>query len=471
MVTYKKTRTRRHNPLFDYKAFVSKRKKYKTLLAAYLANPRDEVSKDALKELLSPYTDAFSLLKYSTPFSVRALIKGFSNALGLDEEVDLEKSIIANNLARELLGIDFTKTDLEIYIDWFVDQTINMYGLVKSPDELSKALNEFVEEYNDCCPNEKLMFEFENPSENEYKFRSNLKMALLKHARSEHKHPFEMCANHDDKLRFIDERVKEPIVITTKLGFLGALAVFFFRDHLDDETSAFNLNEFVSVERCFTDDQDIRDRDLDESLSTLNKHLHHRRCPFWLSAFVESIDFFNVGIHFTKETFESGVTPTNLRTKLADYTQGSVATFGKNIPTVTKESSSKALIHFWHIEIVEQQTHYETETLEHYGNNMFFIFTNAILNFYKPLDKDHESACLLQDVVEVIPFYAEINDDDPKAYFGLSPDGTMALFEVDFTDWIPEYTHFGNFVYIALCEYLRGPDYRIEHNINQTINP
>ena len=462
MVVYKKTRSRRENPRFDYKAFTTHRQAYLVLLAQYFASPRSRLIKEELLSLVSPYSDAFSLLKHSTPLYVDVLANSFLTNVSQDLGLELGDPKDAQRLARHILGVG-TQVDTAIYVDWVVEQTIHLYGLVKTTTDFSNQLNKLVAAYNRQTPSSPFRFVFEASITNPIAFKTDLTRALLTDLKRR---------TQKTRVLFYYEMKysRNPIIIETKLGFLSLLVIYFLAKHLDESTSLDRLSPFLTVKQADpTSAANIQK--LEDVAHPLRYLLTIERTPFWFSASTERIDFFDVGVHYTEALFQEGVTPSNLKTKLVDYTQAPVSTFHRPFPTTTRAESKKALIHCWRLSYLKDHPLGKQTT---YGGNLIFVFTNALLTFFKVTDGDTQSACLLQDVIETIPFYVEKNRQEPKksvAYFGLSVDGTTPLFDVDFRSWEPTTMQVGYFVYLALCEYLASPEYRIEHTINQTINP
>jgi len=108
-----------------------------------------------------------------------------------------------------------------------------------------------------------------------------------------------------------------------------------------------------------------------------------------------------------------------------------------------------------------------------YGKNIIYIFTNGLVSFYKFGDADLQSVALLNQIVETLPIYAHdtisIYKEGVYAYFGLSEEGDLPLYDVDFTAWEYEKTPFESFVLDSILTYLASSEYSPYHNINQTI--
>lgn len=450
----------RKNPLFDYKAFASEREEFLDLLYTYF----EDVEEDAIeqiKSLLSPYSDAFSLLRYSTPFYFEVLVDSFSKIME-DEFSKYADHDDSSTLAGAILDIDHN--DLEsVYAGWLADQTIHLYKIVNDKDSFTTTLNLLVERYNKQKGTEAISFTFPEHILDADKFKEEMVDCLL-------------CEERDDSTFDFDMDLGDLFKIDTDSGFLGVLCAYFLASQISSVTSKNISNALFFVRQC-THQNSSADFILNSDMKMLIDFFDLNKTPFWVSSIVEIIDFFNVGVHYTQLMFEDGVTPTNLRTKLVDYTQGAFVTHGRDLPTVTKAESQRALIYCWRIEHLKDD-HYSKKDkyADHpsaYGDNFIFIFTNAILTFVKVGDWDTQSVCLLQDVVETIPFYAKERYDieDCFAYFGLSEDGERPLFEVDLTDWSRKKENFAYYVYEVLCQYLCSTKYKPEHNINQTISP
>lgn len=463
----------RKNPLFDYKAFKAKRTKFVELLAEYFEDTEDE-TREAIKSMLSPYKDAFSLLKHSTPFYLMVLADSFERIIR-DEysaNVDYENAI---KLAEFILDVDYDNR-VELYAEWLADQTIHLYQvtnfshflfLKSRKEKLVRALNSVVQRYNEQKGNEAIRFRFPEEIVDADKFKEEMIDGLL-------------CEERDgEHLSFYMEMglmTQTKYKITTEEGFLGIFCAYFLSSQIKLAYLSGSANElyYITLEN-FPYEPNICT--LTDNIGIIEDYFELDKVPFWVSSVVERIDFFNVGVHYTNQMFEMGVTPLNLKTKLADYTQGAFVTHGRALPTVTKAKSQRALIYCWRIEHLKKHAYAKKDKFadlpSSYGDNFIFLFTNTILTFLKVGDSDTQSVCLLQDVVETIPFYAkeEYKKEDCFAYFGLSVDGEKPLFEVDLKEWDRKKESFTYFVYEMLCAYLESPEYKIEHNINQTISP
>lgn len=441
---------KRKNPMFNYKEFKAKRERLAELLISYFETPTDE-GRVAIKELLVQGRDAIELLKYGTPFHLDVLRDSFVNIYEEATSKDIVQPKLALDLARDILACDEDK-DVR-YVKWFVDSIVDCYRLQKD-NKIASVLNvlETIDKnFNFVFPNRVIHID---------EFKKELSDAIYKSISST-----KGTVSHFF-FSFYTHQGEHAIECETEYGFLGVAYCYLFLSILNslyendldvDFRPLFKITDFGKT---------------DDTKGVFVGDLPHytfdsKKTPFWISSLIDEIDFFNINIHFTNFDFTKRITPTNLATKLTDYTESALFTYLRDYPTVTKRESRRALVYGWHKDHIrthsKARSSFGIRDIDIYGPNIFYLFSNATISFYKMTDSEIQTVVLLQDVVDVIPCFI----GDEYAYFGLSADKKEPLFKIKCSSRDAE-TPIVTYVLDEICKFLESSEYRIEDNINQT---
>lgn len=438
----------RRNPLFDYTAFKEKRNQYVQYVTEYIEEDQDEDVARKLANLLQECQPTLDFLTYATPFAVEVLADCFLKTSS-DSSHNYEEAVM---LAEYILKVSHEEQTR--VIEWFADQISDLYSYQMN---IQDFLNRLVNEYNRQVTDE-YRFEFAFPS-TAVEF-GDLKDDFIENV-------YRSMGSGESELGLNLGGVR----FSTENGFLGMLSCYFFKGYYLDDDARHKLQGALLyvVDKANDSDQHLG------LFTDLGDEINLPR-PFWMSSCVTNVDFFTIGTHFTSTTFEDSVTPLNLRTKLVDYRRAHFATHGRDLPTTNREESSRALVFCWAAEDLAEYRYLKFDKHREpssYGKNIIYMFTNGLVSFYKFGDADLQSVALLNQIVETLPIYAHdtisMYKDDVYAYFGLSEERDMPLYEVDFRDWKHEKTPFESFILDSILKYLASSEYSPNHNINQTI--
>lgn len=450
------------NPLFDYKAFASKKTRLSELLEEYAEDCDDDVETEICAHL-SPCKDALNLAAFMSPFYVEFLADEFDTEI---RDYDTS-SILAHAVCKKFVE-NYEEDATERTTTWVVNATAQIYDACTDIIGVGDIFNKICAFYNaNRGKAPKFSFKFPTIVFDKNEFVSLFEKALVRHLRNNNLH----CV-----LDLV--RVK----VECESGFLSFMFVYLNASALDVHQSFWQFGNFAFV--TINPQKSAHQAPIPLLSDIIHMYApkiqHVSILPIWVTSVLQEINLFPTMVHYTDITTATEITPTNLQTRTADYQKSPTVTFARDyIPSVTKSQSQRALIYCWNKHLLANYKYkaysnsgiIEVDGLEGaYGYDALFLFCNISLSFLKTTDHEIQSVCLLQDIIESVPCLIS-KSGTIQAYIGLEADGKTPLFYVTESDWKRSETPFISFVLDSLCEFLDSEKYDPSMNLNRTVRP